>query len=257
MKVNIKKVFNLISFFTILALGASVVSAQYYYPDYNQNYNNYNYNYNYGNYGYGNNPNNGVVNFLPNSSYNSNYYYDQNWNSNYYVQPLSISNVNYAYPNYYNNNNYNYGNYNNGYYYSTLSPVTYAATNVGPSYATVNGQITISGNNYNNNYGTTWFQYGTSQNTLNWSTNPAAVYGTTSVNANLTNLSCGTTYYFRLVTSGQNAGLQYGNTLSFYTGQCNYGYGQNYYNNYQNLTYWTPPKIITRCSTVKKYKKYY
>ena len=264
---------------------ASFVSAQSY------NYNNGYYDNNYNNSntyysGYGNNPNNGVVNFMGgynnnNDQYSNNYNYNNNYsdtgyNNTSYITPISVSGTSYncnngIYSNYTNCSYYNHG-YNNNYvapvYYNnvTLSPTTYAATNVSASYATLNGYVSVTGgNSAYQNHGTTWFQYGASQNNLGWSTSPANVNGATNVNANLTNLSCGTTYYFRLVTSGlnnnggYNTGLQYGNTLSFFTGQCNYGYGQQYYNNNygQNFQSWTPPIITTRCVMPYKTRKHW
>lgn len=252
-----------------LMTAVSFASAQYYYDN-----NSYGNNYNYG-YGYGNNPNNGVTTFIGGNGYDQNYYnYNNysNYNSNYnntgyytsgyannYSQPVSVS-LPYTGCTY----NCNTGYYNSGTYYnnSTLSPVTYAATNAYSSGATVNGYITVSGNNYNGTYGTTWFQYGLSSGSLNWSTSPANVYSTTNSNAHLTGLSCGTTYYFRAVTSAQN-GLQYGNTLSFTTSQCGYAYN-NPYNNYQYYqpSYyqtWQPPQVQTSCykPAKKTTKRYY
>lgn len=254
-----------------VVLTMTFASAQYYNDQY------------YNSYNYGNNPNNGVTTFIGSTGYGTNYntgYYDQNsysYNNNYnynynsgyyttgynnnYSQPVSVS-LPYTGCTY---NCYNTGYYGNSTYYnnSTLSPVTYAATNANSSGATINGYVTVSGNNYNGTYGTTWFQYGLSSGSLNWSTSPANVYSTTNTNAHLTSLTCGTTYYFRAVTSGQN-GMQYGNTLSFTTSSCGYAYN-NPYNNYQYYqpSYyqnWQAPRVQTTCympvkKTVKK--KYY
>lgn len=266
-----------------VVLTMSFTSAQSYYDNtyYVNNGSNYGYN------SYGNNPNNGITTFIGSTGYGTNYnsgYYDQNsynYNNNYnynynsgynntgyytagyannYSQPVSVS-LPYTGCTYNCNNNSYYGNstyYNN----STLSPVTYAATNANSSGATINGYVTVSGNNYNGTYGTTWFQYGLSSGSLNWSTGPANVYNTTNTNAYLTSLTCGTTYYFRAVTSGQN-GTQYGNVLSFTTSQCGYAYN-NPYNNYQYYqpSYyqnWQAPKVQTSCyKPIKKTsKKYY
>lgn len=263
-----KTTFNIILILATVFLSASFASAQYY--DQNYNYSNsYNYNSGY-NSGYGNNPNNGITTFIGSTGYGTNYnsgYYDQNsynYNNNYnynsgyytagyvsnYSQPVSVS-LPYTGCTYNCNNSGYYGNstyYNN----STLLPTTYAATNANSSGATINGYVTVSGNNYNGTYGTTWFQYGLSSGSLNWSTSPANVYNTTNSNAYLTSLTCGTTYYFRAVTSGQN-GMQYGNTLSFTTSQCGYAYN-NPYNNYQYYqpSYyqnWQAPQIKTTCYT--------
>lgn len=235
-------------------LTVAFANAQYYY-DNNYYYNNYN------------NPNNGVVSFVPGYSNYNNYGYNYGYYTN-NIQPVSVSSLPYNYDNYsYNNYNYNYNcnagyGYNCNYYnFSSLTPTTYAATNAYQSSATVNGYVTVSGGSSGQTYGTTWFQYGVNQNSLNWSTNPASVYSSTNTNANLTGLNCGTVYYFRAVTSGSN-GMQYGNTLSFTTTQCNYnnynynyGYG-NYYPNYNYQT-WVPPQIQTRCYKTTKKVRYY
>ena len=270
-------------FFSTLAF-VSISSAQYYDPNYNYN-NSYNYNSNYNTgYNYGNNPNNGVVSFTSdyNSGYNSGYdanYYNNNsynYNSNYnynnsYIPPISVSNSNYGYGYNYNggcsNNNYNSncGNYTTPIYNNIyLTPTTYAATNVSSTAGTINGNITMTGNYSYTSGGTAWFQYGTSQNSLNSSTNPANIYSNTSINAYLSGLTCGTTYYFRAVASGSNSGLQYGNTLSFRTANCNYAYNYNNYGNYNNQYYqypqtpsYPPQNITTRCTYATKYKKYW
>lgn len=257
----------------MLAVSMFAVSASF-----AQYYNSYNYGYN----SYGNNPNNGVTTFIGSAGYydqNYNNNYNYNYNSGYYNS--TYNNTGYYTAGYANNysqpvsvslpytgcvyNCYNTGYYGNSTYYnnSTLSPVTYAATNANSSGATINGYVTVSGNNYNGTYGTTWFQYGLSSGSLNWSTSPANVYSTTNTNAHLTSLTCGTTYYFRAVTSGQN-GMQYGNVLSFTTSSCGYAYN-NPYNNYQYYqpSYyqnWQAPRVQTTCympakKTVKK--KYY
>lgn len=230
----------------VLMSTVGLANAQYYYGNY----------YDSGNYWGGNNPNNGVVTFQGDSNWNSAYNYGYNnynygYNNYNYVQPVSVNVPNNYYSQYYNTPYYNNLTYYN---YSSLSPTTYAATNVGLSNATINGYVSVSGGNNNQNYGTTWFQYGVNQNNLNWSTSPANVYYTTNTNAHLTSLNCGTTYYFRAVTSGQN-GIQYGNVLAFTTTQCNYSGG--YYQPYPNYNYqtWQPPRVQTICHTKKK--RYY
>lgn len=209
---------------TIVGMLATATSfAQSYYDPY------YYQNVGYVPYGY----NNG---YYDNYDY-SNYYGYNNYSYNY---PYDY-NGNYYYNNYYNNGYYN--NYNNGYYGYSLTPATYAATNATSNRGTINGYVTVSGNSYNNyaySYGTAWFEYGTSPNYLDRKTNPANIYQSTSINSYLTNLQCGTTYYYRAVTQGQN-GINYGTTLSFTTASCYNNYYSNYYpynynyNSYQNF----------------------
>jgi hypothetical protein len=156
--------------------------------------------------------------------------------------------------NFYNNYSYNYPNYQQSYSVN-LYPTTYAATNASYNTATINGYANYSSTGYNyGNYttGYAWFEYGLSSNSLNYTTNRANIYSSTSINANLTNLSCGTTYYYRAVTSGSN-GTQYGSILSFTTASCYNNYYSNYipyYNYYNNNNHgWRPPRNIpTNCS---------
>jgi hypothetical protein len=215
------------AFFVSSCLLVSFATAQYYDP--------YNYNYNY-------NQPTGVTTFNGNG-YGYNYgYYDNNYYYN--------NNNCYYYNNCYNSNyNYNY-NYN----YSYLTATTYAATNVSTDRATINGYVTLSNNSYNNYYnsnGTTWFQYGTNPNNLDRVTNPAQVYGSTSINSYLSNLACGQIYYFRAVAQGQN-GMTYGSTLSFSTPAC-YNYYSNYYP-YYNYGYNNyGGNFETNCSKKRKY----
>lgn len=223
-----KSINYLLLTFVFAVVSVSAVSAQYYDP--------YQYNYQYNN-GYSN------------QSYGVSYYGSNNYNYNY--------NNGYSYDQYYN------GGCNNGYYtnclvsYYTLSPQTNSATNVAPNSATINGYVSVSGNGYyNNTYGTASFQYGTNYSNLNYSTNPVNIYNNTGINANLTGLACGTTYYFRAITSSQN-GVQYGSTNSFTTPGC-YNYYYNGYNNYNNnycpynncySSYQRIPKrVITNCN---------
>lgn len=144
---------------------------------------------------------------------------------------------------YYQNCLNNYYNYNYLNYYSNLTPTTYSATNIYTNTAKVNGYVAFSGNNYNQNIGYTWFEYSTNPYYLNNTTGKMRVYSSTTMNANLQNLSCGQTYYYRAVSSGSNE-TRYGSTLSFTTSPCynynnyydyNYNYNYDYgYNNCQN-----------------------
>ncbi len=93
------------------------------------------------------------------------------------------------------------------------------ATNVGETYATLNGYIDTNGSS--TNY---YFQYGTNSNSLIYTTFSQTEYSSGNVSAYLANLSPNTTYYFRLYGSNNN-GSDYGQVRSFTTsGQIiNYG----------------------------------
>lgn len=180
-------------------------------------------------YNNGYNYNTGYTSYDP---YNYNYNQNYNYNNGYNYSPVSVTSnytspyYNYDYTNY--NNGYNY-NYNYGYNYNQPSITTNAATNIGTTYATVNGYITTNQSNYTT--GTGWFEYGTSSGNLTSRSNSTNIYSSTSLSSNLSNLTCGTTYYFRPVFSG-SYGLQYGNQMSFTTTSCQYNYNYNYNNGY-------------------------
>lgn len=194
------------------------------------------------------------------SAYGEYYYNDPNFNNynytNYnYQQPYGVTTFNGSYSGCGYSNCQNYTNYNSNYNYnpSYLTPVTYAATNVTPNRGTINGYVTLSGGNYNTYDSSAWFEYGTNSNYLNYTTNPATIYSSTSINSNLTNLSCGQIYYYRAVSRGQN-GTQYGSTLSFYTPSC-YNYSNYIPNNYYQNS--IPRNIPTNCAyknTVRRYR---
>lgn len=112
---------------------------------------------------------------------------------------------------------YTTGDYNPPYYPpgGNQSPFvsTSNATNIGSSYATLNCYV-----NPYSTYGTTrWFEWGTTQSLGNRTTSLS--HGMTAGNASetLSGLSQNATYYFRCVA--QNSyGINYGTTLTFYTG---------------------------------------
>jgi hypothetical protein len=99
---------------------------------------------------------------------------------------------------------------------------TQAATSVAGTTATLNGYINANSTcvypYYNcSSYTSYYFQYGTSQYSLNQQT-PTQSFGQTSgaVSAYVTNLLPNTTYYFQLIGSN-SSGLGYGGVLSFYS----------------------------------------
>ncbi|KKT22783.1 MAG: Peptidase M23 [Parcubacteria group bacterium GW2011_GWB1_43_8b] len=90
---------------------------------------------------------------------------------------------------------------------------TNSATNVGQSYATLNGQVNPNG--ISTSY---WFEYGQTTSFGNTSQSQSAGSGNSfqNISYSLSNLISNTTYYFRAV--GQNQyGVSYGSTLSFTT----------------------------------------
>ena len=105
---------------------------------------------------------------------------------------------------------------------TSLSVITYAATNIGNTTATLNGYINTGTSGYYSN-ATEYFQYGTDQNSLINQTSSQYISSNTTMYAYVTGLAPNTMYYFRAVGYG-SYGTVYGNTLSFMTsGQGNYG----------------------------------
>lgn len=105
------------------------------------------------------------------------------------------------------------------------SVVTLQATSVSDSSATLN--VSVNGSNYTTDY---WFEYGTSSNSLGYTTqirNMGAFNSSLNFNDTVTGLMNNTIYYFRGVARNSQ-GVTYGNTLSFVTsgqgGGINYGY---------------------------------
>lgn len=91
--------------------------------------------------------------------------------------------------------------------------VTYSATDVGSYGATLWGYSNITGAGA---YG--WFEYGTSAYSFSHTTSQTSFYSWRSQNFShgITNLSPGTTYYYRAVVR-DGSSLSYGQTLSFVT----------------------------------------
>jgi hypothetical protein len=73
--------------------------------------------------------------------------------------------------------------------------------------------------NPNGTSATMWFEYGTNPNSLYNRTNSQNAYSAGPFSANLSGLSCGTTYYYRAVAQNSQ-GTRYGQTLSFVTSAC-------------------------------------
>jgi phosphodiesterase/alkaline phosphatase D-like protein len=92
---------------------------------------------------------------------------------------------------------------------------TLAASNIGPTSATLNGLV-----NANNNSTTVTFQIGTNTNygrTVTASQSPASGSTDTAVSINVTGLVSNTTYHFRVVAEN-SSGTAYGVDMTFLTG---------------------------------------
>lgn len=189
----------------------------------------YNTGYNYGtNYNYNNGYYNNYTTYDP---YNYNYNYN---NSNSYYPQVSVSALSYNPYQY-----YNYNNYSNYYNNQNISLTTTSATNITANTASLLGYVNANQTNYGTSNVSAWFEYGTSATTLNQYTAHTNVYSSTSINANLTNLSCGTTYYYRVgATLNNNSIVQYGTTLSFSTLPCQNNYNNGYTYPYNNQYYY-------------------
>gem|GEM_PF-3543784 len=104
---------------------------------------------------------------------------------------------------------------------------TLAATNQGTNSATLNGYINSNngscGYSCGSTYTTYYFQYGTSQYSMNSQTPTQSLAGNSgNVSAYVSNLLPNTTYYFQVIGSN-SYGSNYGGTLSFVTtGNTNY-----------------------------------
>jgi len=99
--------------------------------------------------------------------------------------------------------------------YSLSTVITTPASNIGSTTATLNGAFTGSGPTQ------TYFEYGTSSNSLNHLTSYLTQSGSSSFSINASNLNPNTTYYFRAVVKN-SIGVSYGTPiLSFTTGRSN------------------------------------
>jgi molybdopterin-binding protein len=90
---------------------------------------------------------------------------------------------------------------------------TGSATNVTTNSATLNGTVNANGLST-----TAWFEYGTTSGLYSYKTSTQGVTGTTdiTVSSNISGLSAGKTYYYRLVAKNSD-GATYGNEKSFIT----------------------------------------
>jgi hypothetical protein len=96
--------------------------------------------------------------------------------------------------------------------YSLPMVTTYSASNIGTTYATLNGYVDPNGSN-----GTRWFEWSTSNGFLSNSTTRVYMGSyAQNISETLSNLSPNTTYYFRAAAQN-NYGTTYGNVLSFVT----------------------------------------
>lgn len=95
--------------------------------------------------------------------------------------------------------------------------ITYSATDVGSNNATLWGYSRVTGSGAGG-----WFEYGMSAYSFPYSTSQSSLYNWQSqrFSQSITNLSSGTTYYFRAVVR-DGSSVSYGQTLSFTT----QGYG--------------------------------
>ena len=173
-----------------------------------------NYALNYGQVGYqsvgSGNYNTNITSYLSNLQANTTYYFQLVAQNSYGTTYGSVVSFNTQYQSYYNNSYYNY-------YQPQINsaPILYtnSASNIGSTYATLNGSVNPQ--SYSTNV---WFEYGPTQY-LGYT----AGYQTLGMNnylsnatAYLNNLSPNTAYYFRI--AAQNAyGTNYGSMLSFNT----------------------------------------
>ena len=107
---------------------------------------------------------------------------------------------------------------------SPPSATTGSASNVSYYTATLNGTVNANGLST-----TTWFQYGTTSGSYGNTSSTQSVSGTsdTTVSIDISGLSSGTTYYYRIVAQN-SAGTTYGNEISFTTPKGKiYGYVTN------------------------------
>ncbi len=93
----------------------------------------------------------------------------------------------------------------------SLSAVTGAATNVTAISATLTGTVNARGQSTS-----AWFEYGIAKGTYGYKTTSETVTGSndTTVSINVTGLTSGTTYYYRIAAQN-NSGTAYGSEMSF------------------------------------------
>ncbi len=154
----------------------------------------------------------------------SSYVSGLNPNTTYYYRLVAQNQYGTSYGGTYSFTTNSYGGFG-GSYGNMPQVITNSATNISTNSATLNAQV-------NPNYGDTqaWFEYGVNSNYLPYTTSYSNIgNGGSYYNFSQTiyNLSPNTTYYFRVVARNQY-GINYGQTLSFYTRSDNYYNYNNY-----------------------------
>lgn len=102
---------------------------------------------------------------------------------------------------------------NGGSYTTTINVTTRNASNIDSDSATLRGTIDTK----NNEDAEVYFEYGTSRNNLNKKTATEEYSADTDFDSTVSNLSEGTTYYFRAVAKDEDGNKDYGSILSFNT----------------------------------------
>ncbi|GEM_PF-1367775 len=191
-----------------------------------------NYALNYGQVGYqsvgSGNYNTNITAYLSNLQSNTTYYFQLVAQNSYGTTYGSVVSFNTQYQSYQQPYQQPYYNYYQPQYGSAPIVYTNSASNIGSTYATLNGSVNPQ--SYSTNV---WFEYGTTQS-LGYTSGYQQLGMNNYLSNNtayLTNLSPNTTYYFRI--AAQNAyGTNYGAMLSFNT--IGGGYGGYYPYQQQN-----------------------
>jgi hypothetical protein len=140
--------------------------------------------------------------------------------------------------------------YVNGQQNQIPTVTTNVATNIGDTYATLNGYVSSNGSNQNVN---TWFEWSTNQ--YNFTQTPQTYYGSASntpISAYVGGLSQNTTYYFRAAAQVNGGQIIYGNIQPFNTTGSNYCYNC-YDNNQTSVTTYAATGITDTSATLNGY----